>query len=321
VVFLRFFQELCAPQTKISTIFSSFLKPLIFIFIIKPVNYFKSNKSITHEIHSNALLLIYDLSVEPITFNFVFSLVTASYQCQIKGLQYLDVLMIKGTYHDLRQEEMAYEAVFSISARQWRVQSILIGALPLVSNFRQLFIVDKKNVANYLNQYTHQYPNYYTTIAPTTYYSKDAFVTDPRIRCLRADNQSLKMMSDWLLICAKGRQVITMTLRQSAYYPDRNSNTDHWLRLANSLDPQQYCVIFVLDTEGGAQNTHQLAGFDCSIAASMSVPLRMALYELSYLCLGVNNGPMALCWFNDRCKYITFKIITFTLSRSSAYIS
>jgi hypothetical protein len=118
------------------------------------------------------------------------------------------------------------------------------------------------------------------------------------------------MMSDWLLIRAKGRKVITITLRQSAYYPERNSHIDNWLRLANSLDPQQYCVIFVCDTEGGAQNTPQLDNFDCSIAASMSVPLRMALYELSFLCLGVNNGPMVLCWFNDRCKYITFKIIT-----------
>ena len=36
----------------------------------------------------------------------------------------------------------------------------------------------------------------------------------------------------------------------------------------------------------------------------------MALYERAYLNLGVNSGPMGLCWLNARSRDLTFKIIT-----------
>ena len=42
----------------------------------------------------------------------------------------------------------------------------------------------------------------------------------------------------------------------------------------------------------------------------MVLGLRMALYERAYLNLGVNNGPMGLCWLNDRTRYITFKMLS-----------
>src|SRR6185312_15262811 len=44
--------------------------------------------------------------------------------------------------------------------------------------------------------------------------------------------------------------------------------------------------------------------------AAVAVGLRMALYERAYLNLGVNNGPMGLCWLNRRTRYITFKILS-----------
>ena len=47
----------------------------------------------------------------------------------------------------------------------------------------------------------------------------------------------------------------------------------------------------------------------CSEAA-INLGLRMALYERAYVNLGVNNGPMGLCWLNDRTRYVTFKMLT-----------
>src|SRR3990167_7056505 len=238
----RFFQELCAPQNKVSKILSICFKTIIYWLLIKPINFFKrKNYFPQYQMEADALLLIYDLSIEPVTYNFIFPLVTASYQCEKHKLHYLDVLLIKGDYHDLRQEEAAYEEIFSIAARHWRIQSILIGSLHLVKNFRHLFFVHKKQAEIYLTKYVYKYPSYYTLTTPITYFSRDAFVADPKIRCLSADTQSLQMMTDWLVPRIKGRKLITITLRQSAYYPDRNSNIEDWLRLAKSLDSQQYC--------------------------------------------------------------------------------
>jgi 3-polyprenyl-4-hydroxybenzoate decarboxylase len=46
------------------------------------------------------------------------------------------------------------------------------------------------------------------------------------------------------------------------------------------------------------------------VEAAMVLGLRMALYERAYLNLGVNNGPMGLCWLNDRTRYITLKMLS-----------
>lgn len=36
----------------------------------------------------------------------------------------------------------------------------------------------------------------------------------------------------------------------------------------------------------------------------------MALYQRAYLNLGVNGGPMGLCWLNSETRYITFRMLT-----------
>ena len=44
--------------------------------------------------------------------------------------------------------------------------------------------------------------------------------------------------------------------------------------------------------------------------ASWNVGLRMALYESSYLNLGVNNGPLIFAAMNDRVRLLVFKLVT-----------
>jgi hypothetical protein len=43
----------------------------------------------------------------------------------------------------------------------------------------------------------------------------------------------------------------------------------------------------------------------------------MALYERAWLNMGVNNGPMGLCWLNDQTRYITFKMVTPTVAQTT----
>ncbi len=105
--------------------------------------------------------------------------------------------------------------------------------------------------------------------------------------------------------------MITITLRDYEYNPGRNSNVAAWAEFARRLDPCVWMPVFVLDTERTLDEA-QLAirGFTVFREVAWNVGLRMALYERAWLNLGVNNGPMALCWLNDRTRYITFKMVT-----------
>ena|SRR3990167_8975223 len=317
-IFQRIFRELCAPKNFLMEVLAKIAKFFLYWGVIKPIDRKLANKLLSALTVNDALLLIYDLSVEPVTYNFIFPLVIAGYQAQKKKLPYVDVLLIKGDHHNLREEEADYEASCSVQARHWRVQSILFGSMHLLPNFRHLFYVNQQEARDYLQRYPHRYPKYYTLTAPVVYFPREVLVSDPRIRCLRADEQSLHMMHQWLNIRSRGRSVITITLRQSSYCPDRNSHIAQWLDFAKSLDASKYYVVFVPDTETYASYLQScLDGFDCCTEACISVLLRMALYELSLLCLGINNGPMSLCWFNEKCNYRMFKIVTESVAQTT----
>src|SRR5262249_5065021 len=130
------------------------------------------------------------------------------------------------------------------------------------------------------------------------------------IATLRATPERLRNVDAWL--AARGladRRLVTITLRSYNYMPIRNSNLDAWVAFARSLDRQRYAVVFVPDTsqtiEGIPGVLHE---FLLLPEAAWNVGLRMALYQQAYVNLGVNNGPMGLCWLHGVTRYATRKM-------------
>jgi hypothetical protein len=63
----------------------------------------------------------------------------------------------------------------------------------------------------------------------------------------------------------------------------------------------------VIDMEATASG--QLAGIENEIvldAAFWNLSLRMAVYELAWLNMAIMHGPMELCWYNEKCRYVVF---------------
>jgi hypothetical protein len=126
---------------------------------------------------------------------------------------------------------------------------------------------------------------------------------------LQATAQNLRNIEQWAQSHARGRRIVALTLRNYGYMQARNSNLDAWIAFARSLDADRFLPVFVPDLEqtlnGEAQH---LKEFTTLPEAAWNVGLRMALYERAYVCLGVNTGPMGLCWLNARTHYATFKM-------------
>ena len=91
----------------------------------------------------------------------------------------------------------------------------------------------------------------------------------------------------------------------------RNSNLDAWGRFAGSLDKNIYFPVVIRDTEVGlGLLPPQLNGLVIFPEAPWNIEIRVALYELCYLNMSVNNGPAALCVFNELTRYLRFKMVT-----------
>jgi len=90
---------------------------------------------------------------------------------------------------------------------------------------------------------------------------------------------------------------VTITLREAAYWQNRNSDLDAWLKFARAIARRGEKVIVVRDTAKAAEPFHE---FDIDPEASVDLTIRMALYENAKANLFVANGPATLAVFSDR---------------------
>lgn len=92
------------------------------------------------------------------------------------------------------------------------------------------------------------------------------------------------------------RRPIVITLRESEYWPQRNSNFSEWMKFATNIRARGYDLVIVRDTEKAAL---PLEGFQTIPEASVDLDVRLALYEASRACLFCSNGPVSLGFFAD----------------------
>lgn len=89
---------------------------------------------------------------------------------------------------------------------------------------------------------------------------------------------------------------VTITLRETTYWPHRNSKLEEWLMFANYLKARGERVIFVRDT---AKANEPVPGFETFPAASVDLETRCALYQQAKCNCFVANGPVSLGYFGD----------------------
>ena len=103
---------------------------------------------------------------------------------------------------------------------------------------------------------------------------------------------AMEQMLEWL----GGRKPVTITLRESGAFHHRNSNMPEWDRLATWLSRRGEDVVIVRDT---AFATETFGNFDICPEASIDLHMRAALYKQAKCNLFVTNGPWGLGYFTD----------------------
>ena len=265
----------------------------------------------------DTLYAFYDLGVAPITFDFLWFLVGAELERQRLGVHGVHVVIVPGPHRGLRKEPAELENCLDPSERRARVNTVLVPACAFLSRLAGVTIASSRGQAAQLVQlacgavfptrYEPAFPSYPGPQEPLRAAREDG----ARVGVLRATAADLRAVDEWLAARGCQARVVTITLRNYGYVPERNSNLVAWREFGRRLDPGRFSVVFVPDTSqclaGGVMG---LQDFPVSVEAAMVLGLRMALYERAYLNLGVNNGPMGLCWLNDQTRYITFKMLS-----------
>lgn len=259
----------------------------------------------------------YDLGQMPVTFDVLWFLVGADAARRRAGLESVHVVIVPGPEEGLRSEDRDYDEALPPAARKARIRNILAAACPLLPCLSGLTIASSREQAALLVEGAggRVFPPHYRTDMPRRSKVKDQLFLHRAegmdMAVLRALESDLAIVDRFIARIGKGRKIVTITLRDYGYMPARNSNLGAWAEFARSLDPARYAVVFIRDTDRCFETPPiEVVDFAMFDAASVNLGLRMAIYERAYINLGVNNGPMCLCWLNANACYITFKILT-----------
>lgn len=254
----------------------------------------------------------YDLAVAPVTYDIFTFIYTAEIERIRQGLDAIDFLVVANTGDGFREDA---SSSWEIGEKNNRLKNIILRAGDVLPTCRGTIYYSERDHAKLeFDSNAAIYPAGYTPDNPVAEYADTniliAQYAGKRLGTLQAPEQALLMIDRWLGSNTEARKPIVVTLRHCEYHPMRNSNISEFVRFAQSVDPRDYCVIFVPDTADAFKSpTSELNGFLQFDPAAISIDLRLALYERAYLNLFVDSGPASLCMLDERTRCIRFKMM------------
>jgi hypothetical protein len=259
------------------------------------------------------LQFFYDLSVAPLTFDFATCLAAAEVERRIRRLDGIDIVIVMGSHNGTRREFPEYDALVDATARLWRLRNLVQPMVALMPTVVSMAICGTRSHAQSLMTAESRsiYPDGYSVFLPRQPsmkilhdHARNGIQIWP---LLQATEGGRRFIAAFMERKVGGRRSIIITLRSYDYTPNRNSQSEAWLKFADSLDKSLYAPIFVFDTETAMRPL--LADFSQHIvceAASWNMEIRMALYEVAWLNMALMHGPLELCWFNEASRYLIF---------------
>ena len=276
---------------------------------------------------SDVLFFPYDLSLYPITFDFVSYLAAAEMQRRRLGLSGIAVVIVPGPRDMGRIEDPGYDAVVDSSERKWRIDNILVPVASMLPSVRSFMLAKSRDEVKrlYLHRFKHSYPKDYEIDLPTQALSREicdnAKAGEIVFPMYLAPSHALRLIKTLLNRAADDKYVLVISLRSYNFRAKRNSDLSVWSSFASGIDKSVFHIVVVPDINDIDPVGFTMDGVTMFAPAVFNLQLRTALYEMADLVMGVSQGPMELCWLNHRCKYIVFLKTDSTAENSKAALA
>lgn len=282
------------------------------------VSWFNARELFAPHIHRNdgVLYAFYDLSVYGFSYDFIVYLLLAdSYRAKNK-LTSIHIIFVPGRDGKFRSAPAETNDLGEVNLL-WRLRNLLVPSCWLLPSCDGVTVCSSRDEAIAIRRYIARH------IYPAGYVDGFSRKRDAGVYLVKDYNHGLPLpqlqatiaakyyVRQWIETRAQGRKVVTITLRESTYSKERNSNVKAWVEFIHSIDLTVYYPIVVRDTERAMGGS--ISGLSDNQNFSdvcWNVDLRLALYELSYVNMMVNNGPGALVIFGTRIPYLYFKVLT-----------
>lgn len=260
-----------------------------------------------------SLTAFYDFEVSPIAFDFAVFAILAEMERVKRAADNIHFVFVPGTNKGFRDDDISYDN----ENKEWRLRNIILPICSMLACPSEITICRSRDHAEVIEDSLSQpaFPQDYRVSAPIGQFGWStltaATARGEKLPTFQGSPQASVYMKKWIATHAGSRKTVCITLRESTHYSARNSNKEAWLSFARSLDPAEYFPVILRDTERCFEEPGpEFDGFTLCPIAAVNLDLRMALYEQSWLCMMVLNGPGELCRLSNRIRYIFFDMLT-----------
>lgn len=269
----------------------------------------------------DTLFAFFDLSVSPLTFNFIHYLVLAEMHRQEIGYEKIHLVVVPGPI-DGYGNEMSNDDYLQQQGRDWRLYNLVVAGCRLLPSCTGITVCTSRQEAYELQE------SLSGAVFPDGYRANISFkgrramwpfslktvVKKARQGCpvayVQATPYARNFVETWCGARSNNRPVISITLRNHEYMPDRNSDIESWAKFCHWADSVGFFPVIVPDTDSLQQtNPPEFDGFAICREASLNVDLRAALYEQSYISLQTGTGPNTLLYHSDNTRFVVLKLI------------
>lgn len=215
------------------------------------------------------MILTYDLSRSPPTYDFVGFLMTAEMERLKAGADHIDIRFKPGPVGGFRRDSLPPD----LPERQRMFDNIVWPMARMMPSVRTVLVHDDNLAPGDM------------TIGHGTHLI---------LRALRAGVRPLRAKCD--LFAYEGWPYVTITLREADYWPERNSNLKEWVALSEWIE-KQFDVEVKFIRDAAIANSREGIPPKMSTLPSSSTNLdhRASAYQNARLNLFTNNGPAWFC--------------------------
>lgn len=236
---------------------------------------------------SSALRAVYDVAHAPITFDFGVFLALTECARQLSGRDAIDLTVMAREYRDITPRDK----LLTPAEKAWRLKNIVMDCCELLPTITNYGLVRTPRDGQEF-----EFPPIGSTFP---YLAKDVlrlFKAGANPRCLKAPEHAKALAKI-------DRPYVTLTLRTSTHFPERNVKPMEWRKFANTLK-DKYAVVVVPDQDDllGSNTSHEYFNepwIGWARPAAMDIRMRLALYEGAVMNFCSANGPTALMFYTD----------------------
>ena len=274
------------------------------VYLRKLLKFFIFQFNITTE--KKRILFIFDTNVTPLTFDIIGYLS----QCEVfrrnQKANSIFFVILENKQKKLKPnlQKISQNAEDNFS---WRINNLIVKSLGLFPYVKGYLTTNDFNlVKKIITSKDIIYPESYINKLPRQPSHKEIRKnnTNNPFPLIIINPKILKVVKNDLQRMSKGKKIITISLTKDKM--EYQNNLQAWIKFVESLDHIKFYPLFVADHSIGVNGVLSKYRNNFYYKATWDLQLRAAAYELSYLNMSVGHGPMELCYYNNKTKYIIF---------------